>query len=224
MAARDVDTAGRADVAGVGEYHLGGQDAGGEGAARAVEIGEHRVEQPGALHEAGFQDVPVGGRDQQRKGIQRPGPGNGGFLIAAGIAIAFDFAVGDALVVDEATDHGPHLIQSCPAALADQVAHLLPDGPDLAGIVEELVVSGQSGHRRGGLAATQLEQSALGAGCPVAAEELVGVLDGLTEVRIDGRRHLTSRFRRWLQAKIAFAPDGVRAATPSVVQHSTHPA
>ena len=41
---------------------------------RAVEVGQHALQQLGALHHAGLDGGPVGGFDDQRQQLQRPGP------------------------------------------------------------------------------------------------------------------------------------------------------
>ena len=87
--------------------------------------------------------VPVGGRDQQRQGVQLPGPGNGDFgAVDRGVTIAIDLEVADALVVDQAADHRPHLFQPGSTAFADQVTEFPPGRPDLAAGIDEFVVSG----------------------------------------------------------------------------------
>ena len=76
MAPWHLDAAGGAHVSGMAEHQLRRQRAAGDRPARPVEVGQHGVEQSGALHQTGLEDVPVGRRDQQRQRVQMPRAGH----------------------------------------------------------------------------------------------------------------------------------------------------
>ena len=56
------------------ERQLGRDVPFGQQPLRAVEIGQQRIEQPRALRDAGFDRLPLGGRQHERQRIERPGP------------------------------------------------------------------------------------------------------------------------------------------------------
>ena len=143
VATRCRDAAGRPDVAGVGEQQLRRQHAAGDRAPQAVEVGQHGVQQPRALHQAGFQRVPVRGGDHQWQRVELPGPRHPG-AVAVGdrIAVVIDLDVGDAVVVDEAAHHRPKAVEAVAATVAHTVGQLLPGRPDIPCRVDEFVVAG----------------------------------------------------------------------------------
>ena len=170
--ARDLDAAGRPDVAGMAEHQLRGQQALEDAAARPVQVGEHRVQQPRPLQQACLQRLPVGGGDQQRQPVEVPRARRRGIgPVGDRVTVVVDFDVGDAVVVHQAAHRGPQPLQPCAAALTDRVGQFLPRGPDVAVHVDELVVAGPG-------PATQVEQCLLGARGAVAGEQAIGVVAG----------------------------------------------
>ena len=89
---------------------------------RAEDVGQHGVEQPGPLHQAGFHSVPVGGRDDQRQRVELPRAGDG--------RVVLESDVGDAVVVDHRAHQRAQPVQTVPSALRDARGELLPVDPD----------------------------------------------------------------------------------------------
>ena len=165
-----LDTAGGTDVAGVREQQLRRKHAAGHRDTRAVQVGQHRVEQPGALQQTGFQDVPVGRRDHQRQRVQTPWPGlRRPVPVGDGVTVAVDLDVGDAVVVDRAAHRRPKLVQAGASAFAHTVGQFTPGRPDIACGVDEFVVAGTRN-------ATDVEQGLLGSRGAVPGEQVVDVV------------------------------------------------
>jgi hypothetical protein len=61
--------------------HGGGQPAFADEPRRSVDIGQHRFEQLGALHQAGLERLPFGRFDQQRHMAERPRPVSAGRIL-----------------------------------------------------------------------------------------------------------------------------------------------
>jgi hypothetical protein len=72
---------------------LGRQETLAQQALRAVEVGQDQVEQLGALRETGFERLPLARREEQRQGIELPGP-----VRAPRIAV---HVVGDAVLAQQ---------------------------------------------------------------------------------------------------------------------------
>ncbi len=165
-----LDTPRRSDIAGVGEEQLRGQHAAGHRYARAVEVGQHGVEQPRALQHTGFQDVPVGRRDHQRQRVEVPSPGLGRAVpVGDGVTVAIDLDVGDAVVVDQAAHRRPKLVQAATSPLADTLGELLPGRPDIACRIDEFVVSADR-------APAYVEQRLLGSRGAIPGQQVVDVM------------------------------------------------
>ena len=152
MTSGNLDPPRGAEVARVAEEQLGGQHAAADRPSLAVQVGEDGVEQPGALHQAGFQYAPVRGRQDQRQCVEVPRAWHRG-AVAVGdrVAVRIDLNVGDAVVVDELTHYGAQLLQSPVPAFADALGDFLPGRAHVPRGVDELVVPGAR-------AAAQVEQ------------------------------------------------------------------
>ncbi len=74
QAARHVGPDHRPQVTRVAQRQRRRQQAFGEQAALAVQVGQHTLQQRRTLRHAGLDLGPVGGFDQQRQQLQRPGP------------------------------------------------------------------------------------------------------------------------------------------------------
>ncbi len=162
-------------------------------APRPVEVGQHRVEQPGALHHTGFQCGPVVRGDQQRQPVQVPGGRHGGQLAgaaratltcgdAAGALPGLHGDVGDAVPVDQIGYRRAQPVQAGVSALAEDFGQLPPARPDVAGGIDELVVSGEPGP-----AAAHVEQRLLRPRGAVGGQQPVGSTE--QRVRRSGARN-----------------------------------
>ncbi len=159
----DFDSVGRAHVSGMAEQQLGGQDAFGEQAAGPVQVGQHGVEHPRSLQQAGLEHLPVGRGQHDRQGVQLPGPG----LLA--VTAGLDVGVGDAVVVDEVVHHRAQPVQPAAAALRDGVGQLGPRRAHVAVLVDEFVVAACR-------AVPQIEQRFLGPRGTVSGQQAIGVV------------------------------------------------
>ena len=209
VASGHLDTARRTQIAGVGEQQRRGKHSAGQRPAVSVEIGQHRVQQAGALHEPGFEGVPVAFRDHQRQRVELPGSGHGP-AVAVGdrVAEVVGLDVGDAVVVDEAADRGTQPVQSATAAVADAVGNLLPGGAHIAVLVDELVIARVT--RSGG--GLQIEQCRLPPHGVVRHQRVVEVCppDPARRCRTAYReRHYCSTVRTRRRSRIPGAPTSV---------------
>ena len=223
MAARVLDAPHRPDVTGVTEQQLGRQHAAGQTALLAIEIGQDRIKPPRALHHAGFQGLPVLGRDQQRDAVEVPRAGHRhAVAVGDGLAMPVDLDVGDAVVVDQTAQHVAQPVHPAPAALADQVGQFAPGGPHRPGAVGEFVVSGAPGRTRRWDAGADVEQRLLGAGSAVVLEQPVGIV----AAEVDRERHQpTSSHRRTTRSRAPgdAAPNGQLRRTVRIRRKSRMP-
>ena len=70
--------------------------AGGQQGLRPIEVGEDRVQQPGALNEAGLDLPPLVGIDRHRHEIELPRPTAGGLIERIGQPVLMQQAAGQA--------------------------------------------------------------------------------------------------------------------------------
>ena len=81
-----------------------------------------------------------------------------------------DLDKGDAVVVDEAADHPPQLVQTAATAFTDAFGQLPPGRTDIACGVDEFVVTG------GRAFGAHVEQRLLCPGCAIAGQQVVDVV------------------------------------------------
>ncbi len=115
------------------EHQLGGQQAVGEQLLRAVDVGEHRVEQARALDDAGGDALPFLGADQVRQQVQRPRP-----VGALGVGVD---VVGDAVFENLPIEQRLALFQLRRAAALEVLVKLVPVRADPAARIEQFVIS-----------------------------------------------------------------------------------
>ena len=169
VSARHLDAAGGPEVTRVGEQQLSRQDTAGQRDARAIKVGQHGVEQPGALQQTGFQRVPIRRGDHQRQRVEAPRPRlRRAVPVRDDVAVSIDLDVRDAVVVDRTAYHRPQLVEPATAAFADALGQLLPGRADIACGVDEFVVPGAR-------AATQVEERLLSPGGAVPGQQIVDV-------------------------------------------------
>ena len=95
------------------------------------------------------------------------------------VTVPVDLHEGDAVVVDEAPDHGPELVKAAAATFGHALGELLPRRPDVPRRVDELVVAGRG-------RAPDVEERLLGARRAVSGQHVVA--DGRTTTgTADGR-------------------------------------
>ena len=131
VGAGDADAVGGADEAGVAQDHLRRQQPGGQQAALAVEVGEDRVEQLGALAQRRLQVVPLQLVDEHRQRVELPRV----------CGIGRD----EALVLQQAHDLGAAGVEPVRPAQPGLLGELLPGQAGGAGRLEHLVVPGAVG-------------------------------------------------------------------------------
>ena len=98
------------------------------------------------------------------------------------VTVPVDLHEGDAVVVDEAPDHGPQPVEAAAATFAHAFGQLLPCRPDVARRVDELVVAGRG-------RAPDVEQRLLGARRAVSGQHVVADRRTTTSTA-DGRGRL----------------------------------
>ena len=130
------------------EDQFAGQQPFGEQTLLAVQVGQQRVEQPSTLCHAGGDRLPLGGGQQVRQKVQRPGA-----VGALGIGVDI---VGDAVLLDLPFHQGLALAQLLRAAALQLAEQPLPMGTHatlaieqlMVGRIGERIVGKQLGHRR----------------------------------------------------------------------------
>ena len=182
----------------MGEQELSGEHTAGHRGARAVEIGEHGIEQSRSLDQTRFQRVPVARGDHQRKCVQMPRPRHGR-AVAVGDRVTVGVLpdVGDSVVVHQLLYDAAQLLEPVPATLADAVGQFEPCRPDTACRVDEFVVSGDR-------ATSRVEQRLL---CPRRAIAGQQVVDVVRIRRGDCHQCRTVRIRR--RSRMPGAPTSV---------------
>ena len=206
MPAGHLDAAGGPDITRVREQQLRRQHPAGNRMAWPVQIGQHGVEQPGALHQTGFQGVPVRRGEHQRQRVEVPRSRlRGAVAVGDRFAVPVDLDVGDAVVVDQAADDRPQPVQATAAALAHAFGQLPPCGADIARGVDELVVTGA---RTG----TNVEQRLLSPGGAIPGQQVVDVVradTGDCRRAACGKCHYCKTVRTRRRSKMPGAPTSV---------------
>ena len=112
---------------GVGQDHLGWDDSGTKKSTFAVEVGEHQVEQLGALDHSSLDATPFLVRQDERDRIERPRP-----VRAAVVALVAANVVGHAVLFEQALDFAVAPCQltcsECPIRV-DQPGPVVTDAP-----------------------------------------------------------------------------------------------
>ena len=110
------------------------------------------------------------GGQQQRQRIEIPRTRlRGAVAVGHRVAVPVDLDVGDAVVVDQAADDRPQLVQSAAPSLAHAFGEFLPGGAHIACRVDEFVVSGA------GTFAAHIEQRLLGTRGAVPGQQVVDI-------------------------------------------------
>ena len=139
------DAVQRAQVARVTEHQRRRQQALVQQALRPIAVGQHGLEQAGALGDAGLDHLPVGRLDQQRQHAQRPRP-----LDALADAGRLVDVVGHAVAVDLLRDLAGAPVQAAQSVGAQQLEEVLPAlAQRLTGVLQQFVVVARIGPPRG---------------------------------------------------------------------------